>query len=317
MKPQRRPAEAAAYGSTPPVRVRKKKPSPYDFVEDLANSSPRGLFAVVLCFSVGTFFVLSLFFTFLLFNRIVWAVGFFMLAEFTFLVQVAGGSWSTFKTPVSIACAVAALLGTCVGSLIYDLVGYFAFIYARSRMYENVVPHERAAAVADAGGIVFATEAHVDRAMSAGFVAADGSMYCAAPVRGIDNASEVEFWAVGVDCCSSLGHFDCDSAGDSSAHGARVVFHEGGFFRKSYIENYQRASEKVEATHGLMPNFHPLYVHWIPDEAVSKMVGGYVSSACGYIFLATFIATILAAPFLWLFSLYWHQHYMPVEYAEL
>eukprot|EP00439_Symbiodinium_sp_Y106_P022459 s1649_g2.t1 len=80
----------------------------------------------------------------------------------------------------------------------------------RSMTYENVVPSENSAIVADAGRVSFATEAFLDQRRSVGFAAEDGHTYCVAPVASrVSRAAEVNFWAVGVDCCSLQGHFEC------------------------------------------------------------------------------------------------------------
>ncbi|OLQ14592.1 hypothetical protein AK812_SmicGene1267 [Symbiodinium microadriaticum] len=89
--------------------------------------------------------------------------------------------------------------------------------------YENVVPSENSAIVADAGRVSFATEAFLDQRRSVGFAAEDGHTYCVSPVASrVSRTAEVNFWAVGVDCCSLQGHFECSLQAQRAGSGALV-----------------------------------------------------------------------------------------------
>ncbi|CAE6931061.1 unnamed protein product, partial [Symbiodinium sp. KB8] len=70
---------------------------------------------------------------------------------------------------VSWACGI--LAGSALGLFSYANYGFFGFSLANLRTYENVVPSENSAIVADAGRVSFATEAFLDQRRSVGFAA--------------------------------------------------------------------------------------------------------------------------------------------------
>jgi len=297
------------YGSVAPHA--RKKPTGLDWVQKLAVGTALGHFLIVLAAGTGAFFVEAFLFTFFLYNDALWMIGMLLVTEAVLAKLALQRQRSPYHFPMGLCSAVSCALGAVAGTWIYDSYGYFALVYSRSRTYENIVPLEKAAAVADAGGLVFADEAHVDVSMSAGYAASDGHVYCAAPVRGMGNSTDVEFWAVGKDCCSSLGDFTCDSAGDNNAHGARIVLSDGGIFRRSSAYQYQQAVEKAEATYGLSSPFEALHVSWIKSEDVAAITALYLEYACGCLFLATLLFALTSAVFVWLVCRSFMQTYVP------
>lgn len=186
--------------------------------------------------------------------------------------------------PLGVTLLVATISGTCVGLFIYDQYACFPAFYANSRPYDNVVATQPAEAVADAGKIIFSTEAIVDTNRSVAFVSETGSIYCAAPVvttGGTSAQLTVQFWAVGLSCCSSLGDFACDEATDPSAHGGVRVFDNSGFFTDSNKDFYIRARMKAEATYNLVSGTNPLYVRWVKEDNLDFLANDYSLKAIG------------------------------------
>lgn len=201
---------------------------------------------------------------------------------------------------LSLICAI--ISSIVVGLLCYDLYGYFAYLYSNTRTYTNVVASESAAAVADAGRLVFATEAHVDVDDGVGFAGDDGERYCVAPVRDLVESNVVEFWAVGYGCCAWTGMFDCDQAGDPSAHGGIVVLDNLGLFgsMRSNRDRYDKARRKAEALFDLIPSTKPVYVRWVNEANLGMLISYYSEKSWIFIICATFLFTFLAAPCVWL-----------------
>merc|ERR1719498_2082613 len=84
---------------------------------------------------------------------------------------------------MGVICLCALILGSVLGLFCYDVYGYFSFIYRNSRSYQNLVPSQSAASVADAGRMTFASEAYVDQSSAVGYSARNGVTYCVAPIR--------------------------------------------------------------------------------------------------------------------------------------
>lgn len=107
----------------------------------------------------------------------------------------------------------------------------------------------------------------VDDSRSAAFK--DDQHYCVAPVLSPQSAggskAMVNFWAVGVNCCSELGSFSCDAS--RSFKGAfGVVMLEGGFpCPGCHADKFRAAVSKAEAMHGLVSAPGALYIRWVDD----------------------------------------------------
>jgi len=177
--------------------------------------------------------------------------------------------------PLGTGVLVSVLAGTMFGLYVYDKCAVFPKFYANSRLYTNVVPSQPAAAVFDAGKIVFTSESYVDVARSAGYLTETGYTYCAAPIRDSTSPLQVEFWAVGLGCCNDRGSFSCDSAGDAAAHAGIAVFDNNGFFDKSNYDQYQLAKEKAEASFKLISTPEPLFVRWVTEDNLDMLSNYY------------------------------------------
>ncbi|CAJ1440742.1 unnamed protein product, partial [Effrenium voratum] len=101
-----------------------------------------------------------------------------------------------------------------------------------------------------------------------------GSIFCAAPVRDLHDIRQMQYWAVGVSCCSQ-GDFWCDDAKDSKAQGGIVIFDNEGFFSGSSFDEYQKAAKKAEATHHLLSVHHPMYIRWAHKDNLDKVANEY------------------------------------------
>jgi len=298
------------YGGSLPLKVRSAE----------LGTSPQAIFAAAFCAGLVTFFVVIVLFNFGLFFHQNEVIG---LCEFVLIVNLAM-VWnhrpslerrSPLLLPAAVCSALAILLGSLLGTYCYDHYGYFNFMYANSRIYHNVVPSENAASMSDAGRVVFAPEAWVDRSKAAGY-SKSGTKYCAAPVRGLEEPRRVEFWAVGVDCCGTSGSFTCDAAvgqaggnataaaapKDGKEHGGVIVFDSPGLFGLGMKARYDTARKKAEAAQQLITAEEYIYVRWVSLKEVDSLTATYSEHAWLFIWMATVAWTVVSIPFAWLMS---------------
>jgi len=135
--------------------------------------------------------------------------------------------------------------------------------------------------------------------MSAGYAAEDGFQYCVAPVRGLQDSTHIEFWAVGMDCCSPQRGFSCDAAGDPDARGGVVIFMHGGIFRRPSHEYFMLARKKAEGMFGLTSAEAPIYIRWVTKQDVDVLPAHFTKSAWVFIILATCAYAGISAAFVW------------------
>lgn len=182
------------------------------------------------------------------------------------------GSRKRLWISLGVTLLTAAIASTCVGLYIHDEFACFPSFYANSRLYAGMVPSQPSSAVFDAGRITFTSETFVDTNHSTAFVSETGFVYCIAPVREKIAAREVEFWAVGVQCCSAeSGNFHCDQAQDPEAHAGIRIFDNNGFFAESRKDFYEQSRKKAEATFGLVSAANPMYVRWVREDNLDML----------------------------------------------
>lgn len=246
-----------------------------------------------------------------------------LLALFAFLMYTRRKG--LFRFPIGFNGMLGLIIGMLLGSYGYSSFGYFAMKYGRSRTYPNVDPYQAAATVADGGRLIFAAEARLAVTESAGYISDDGSIYCAAPILGIDLPRSVGFWAVGYDCCEPEGSFSCGDAADQTARGGAVIF--GGPAAKGggplgwllqgllhfgvwtpeqadelehakYLPAVRKAEQSLRLAGG--KNDHPVFVRWMQAEHVMSLAFDYTMEAWVFILSCSFIYLIVSMPVAWL-----------------
>mmetsp|Transcript_136838 Transcript_136838/g.249466 ORF Transcript_136838/g.249466 Transcript_136838/m.249466 type:complete len:305 (-) Transcript_136838:95-1009(-) len=277
------------------------------FGEQHGIVSPRRLFRVVTVVNVLVFMVTVILNNLLLLDHrnvllILENVGFIC-----FSTALASRRKGVFYAPIGASGIVAILLGVLIGMVCYDSLGYFTLVYSGSRTYQNIVASTSAAAVADAGRIVFSNEAVVDQSNAVGYSARDGTMYCAAPVRDLSETTAVQFWAVGWNCCDLTGNFECDAAKNGDAHGGIVVFDSPGTFRDSNKDWYDKTRRKAEAQFDIVSSEEPLYVRWVHSDDLNMLVNYYRKWVVIFILVATICYAIPSSLLTWLFCRF-HYH---------
>jgi len=167
---------------------------------------------------------------------------------------------------------VTAIGATMVGGRNYH-ASFAPYMTAKAgRRYAHVPVAGPAGAYADAGVIAFANGTAVDAARSVG-LRVYGITYCAAPIVAQDNSTvDVQFWAVGMDCCASRGRFECDGVADAAAKGGAVVHGpQGGEEAASrsilapriFHEGYLRAITASCSLYQLQSAAPPVLLRWV------------------------------------------------------
>jgi len=122
------------------------------------------------------------------------------------------------------------LMSLFVGSLFGLRLHYRELIYYyhyRDMMrYTNIAPSASTMQFLDAGMLQFTGNTKVDVTRAVGYRSATRAQtLCVAPVvdPSMQPTDEVQFWAVGVNCCTWRGSFKCGDAKDSDANSGLLV----------------------------------------------------------------------------------------------
>lgn len=189
--------------------------------------------------------------------------------------------------------AFALLSGGVVGTALdmTHLVDYWP--YNLRRHYTNVAPDELAASHADASVLVFMKGARPDPSRSMGYFR-HGHTYCVAPIAlesGYSDqqlSADVQYWAVGKDCCKGEHAFNCDDATDPNARAGLVKIDKShsdsdsetfmeGVMSSSEMNYYEKAVLMTMAKFDLQSPKERLYVRFVAD--IEKSRSGYWSDA--------------------------------------
>lgn len=118
----------------------------------------------------------------------------------------------------------------------------------------------------DAGRIFFLPGTRLDVSKSEGFKS--GSVYCVAPVTSgkLRPGATVDFWAVGVDCCSgTTADYQCGNYNNPNVYAGMRLLDDGqrGYFRL--------AVQQAEAAYKIRSP-HPVFLHWTRDPIADMNV---------------------------------------------
>lgn len=173
--------------------------------------------------------------------------------------EVPAPSWLTFFAVTSTA---AWLFGTVAGSVNYSVNMEKYYDMRSLNSYANVDPSfMRGEQLMDAGVVTFKDGTHLDITRSMGFKS--GGLYCVAPIVATNGTSDnVDFWAVGRDCCSGVqADFHCQGYNIPAAKsGLRLMDDADRAFYRLAVQQ----AEAMYAGSGLRAR-HPLFFSWETD----------------------------------------------------
>lgn len=200
------------------------------------------------------------------FPRVVWLAVLVLVVLGIHLVHIGNKRPDRIHWSYVGALSITAIaLASVVGFFCYNqyLVHYWVSTHY-GNSYVNVFPSEASSAFADAGKIVFVEEARVDGGKSVGYK--DVTMYCVAPIMDDAQQTTIQFWAVGMDCCTRRGYFSCDDAWSYQARAGVVISDVQGLTEDRY-DRYMTAIHQAEEAYDIVSAPKPIFVRWVADPA--------------------------------------------------
>mmetsp|Transcript_95294 Transcript_95294/g.172006 ORF Transcript_95294/g.172006 Transcript_95294/m.172006 type:complete len:355 (+) Transcript_95294:163-1227(+) len=203
------------------------------------------------------------------------------------------------------SCLVSTLMGMSLG--LYDHIKYTSFYraYGISPSFNDILPTAVPGAYQDASVIQFSKDAKIDVTMSLGYN--NGEVYCVAPIfdgatyATVNAGTSVGFWAVGVDCCSGRGHFQCGPVWNENVHGGLAITRQGQTPLLD-LATFRVAAQAAALSSNLVVPLDAVFVKWSsqPTELIDEFwqdgVNFLLCSALVY-FLLVIVCGIAAAIF--------------------
>jgi len=186
-------------------------------------------------------------------------------------------SWYIF---CFVALLIAWILGMIFGSLnfTYNMQPYYDVLNLSS--YPSVNPaKEKGQQLMDGGRVYFSEGSVLDLGKSMSFKNLD--LYCVAPIVNTkEPLVSYDFWAVGLNCCSSsTSDFRCGEYNNPHARsGLRLMRDEQRPFFRLAVQQAE-AAFNIRAT-------HPLFYYWTPDPAAE--INAYRDDGFKYYLLGAF-----------------------------
>lgn len=211
--------------------------------------------------------------------------------------------------PLGMLCLVAVVMGVSMGRAGWQQ-HWRAYWWMQTGLRTmDTSASTSAAARADSAVIEFNSNGQtrsrtlIDDTRAAGYK--EGSIYCVAPVMSPETAGSsaavVNYWAIGIDCCSDLGSFTCD-ASRSHKGGFGVVMLDAGYpCPGCHSDKYKAAVAKAEAMHGLVSAPGALYVRWVAD--LPGVEFGMLMGSLTFVLLSAFFGFVT---FFFLGSIFWY-----------
>jgi hypothetical protein len=184
-------------------------------------------------------------------------------------------------------CLTGCTVGILVGMLVHESYMGEHSRLERGARYHNVQPAELATSHADAVFLSFSVGSAIDTMHAVGFKKSDET-YCAAPILdGTEADNNVQYWAVGLNCCLERGDFECDDAKDPKARGGIVISEDD-----ENIEHYKTAISEVEEAHGLAAPKTALFLRWTTDP--NKVIDNLWSSGVDLIAVSLILYLLIS-----------------------
>lgn len=224
--------------------------------------------AIMTVLPVTTFALVSVAFPFLHHNSAsaAWLVvaGCVCLALLFMAVQHRRTDGPKYWFNIGMLCLVATLIGASMGLWNYDRSIYKYWAYDGQSSYKGVHPDADALLYLDAGKLLFTGDAKLDLTRAIGAKRGKHTVCLAPIVSGLDtsNATQVQFFATGTDCCSS-GSFDCIGVG-SNPHGGLVRL-EDPLFSNNDVHLFRSVMRKAAQAHGINAAQDALFLQWAGD----------------------------------------------------
>lgn len=277
-------------------------PNPFDAPEDHAAwpSKKEGflgqtgnfLASAILPWLCFTFIIALFTFAYQDFSQLVWAlVAASVLLAFLFLVVGASDGKAeqlALGGVVLVSVAIAVPVGIFIQS--NHMEEFWRLDYGAS--YQQVDPYDPGNTRSDAVIMQFTEGTYIDVQKTIGYMKR-GTVYCVAPVSGLEQTTKPQYWVAGLNCCGARGDFECDSVYEEQAHSG-VVLNE-------YSDEYRTAVSMAQSVYGLQgPASPPVFLHWTPDPEAYKdkeyirsawyvLIASVVHLVCSFLAVCLFV----------------------------
>jgi len=170
---------------------------------------------------------------------------------------------------LGLSTLLSCILGAIVGSIIFGMYTQSYYTLSLLHTYQNVDPVSEGKAYLDAGAVEFRNDTYVDITQALGYK--DGTVYCVAPIKfGKDAVVNIDFWAVGTDCCTGFpGNFNCfDDRDDATARGGLRIVDDSdiAFYKLAQMQANGEFKDNAEyLLDGRLNTVDPIFVRWMAD----------------------------------------------------
>jgi len=203
------------------------------------------------------------------------------LAMTVYSRQRVGGRERSWLFWSGVFFAVNALTALVVGFPLYFQSLAYYWRYESMRTYTNVAAAQQAFAFNDGGMLLWTEDTRLDPMRAVGFKSRwTGQTYCAAPIvdSTMSSANDINYWAVGENCCSARAEFHCDDAADPTTRSALVLLEPEDVVRPfmqwavqgAVYPRFERAIKLEEATYFTRSAPKVKLVQWTKDPIALK-----------------------------------------------
>lgn len=203
----------------------------------------------------------------------------------------------------------AAVVGLVVGFFLYyrDLAYYLK--YEEMRTYTNVAAAQESTSFGDGSMFLFTEDSRLDSMRSVGYKSRwTGDSYCVAPLVDLvmQQEDEVQYWAVGINCCNARALFQCDDAEDFQTRSAlRVLGPEDvarpfmqWAVRGDEYPRYASALALEEAVYNIKASKKPVLVRWTKNPiALKDSFYNSAKDACISVSIGYFVLVLVSVYF--------------------
>lgn len=177
------------------------------------------------------------------------------------------------------------------------------------RKYTQVGASDPAETHRDAGILEFVQGTGLKMLASVGWKGS-GHTYCVAPVvdEALETQPEVQFWAVGFDCCEARSDFHCDDSGNSGALSGVVSQwneHVVTALLPDHREQFLAAIRLAAAAHSMEAAHTPILLRWV--ESTSGTVSSYLMWAILTFFVGSTLVAALVSCGWWVVHTYYER----------
>lgn len=201
----------------------------------------------------------------------------------------------------AVSVLLALVMGAYVGWHVHLRFVRYYYASKQGERYTNVLPVQSASSHSDAAIIDFANSAYVMLGEAIAFhPITSAHRYCVAPILEPTQTNDVQFWAVGTDCCDVSDGFKCDAAGKAAdlpapepnrgPHSGVRVFDLGTL--ETDADHYRAAIRMAESNSELRGADDAILVRWVLTPDVDATIAEHWHTAHVWLFVASVLGSL-------------------------